>query len=560
MSKRSFPLIVPKPIPLGTEAYEKKREAIVQELHESIPKDLWISQDVIDNPPLDVRDIPRTCGILTDEELEITESYDTVSLAEAIASKKYKAVTVAKAFAKRAAIAHQISCCLTQFFMDEALERAQYLDEYLEKNGKPIGPLHGVPISIKEHMPMAGHYSSWGYLSTRRKSEQDSLTVEILRNAGAVFYVKTNQPQGIMHLESDGFHGRTLNPANINLSSGGSTGGEAALIALNGSVMGVGTDIGGSVRGPCAFSGIHGFKPTCYTLTMKDFLPDGFAAELNILCSTGPMCRSLRDMDFYMNILISSKMYLHDPRVIPFPWTGLKTPLPNKPLKIGLMLNDGNIIPQPPVLRALGWAKSKLSEHSDLFSVKPYHPYNAAEAISLIRRYYWPDGALTHRHAMEETGEPVFPLTEISMADGSSDRECTASEVLAQRLTRDQFRCDFAEHWNAQDVDFVLCPVFVGPASAHDTAKYWNYTALWNFLDYPGAVIPTGLSVGAGEKGKGYAEDYEPLSTQCADVKKMWEKTDFVGAPICLQVVARRYHDNELFGALGVLQKALGFA
>ncbi len=560
MSERFFPLIKRNPIPLGTNAYEKRREAIVQELHDSIPEDLWISQDVIDNPPLDVREIPRTCGILTEHELEITEKYDTVSLAEAIASKKYKAVAVAKAFAKRAAIAHQVSACLTQFFMDEALERARYLDEYLEKHGKPIGPLHGVPVSIKEHMPIAGHYSSWGYLSTRVKSEKDALAIEILRNAGAVFYVKTNQPQGIMHLESDGFHGRTLNPANINLSSGGSTGGEAALIALNGSVMGVGTDIGGSVRGPCGFSGIHGFKPTCYTLTMKDFLPNGFAAELNILCSTGPMCRSLRDMDMYMNILVSSKQYLHDPRVIPFPWTGVKTSLPDKPLKIGVMMNDGMITPQPPIARALEWARSKLAAHTSLFEVKPYTPYNSAEAISLIRKYYWPDGALTHKHAMEETGEPMFPLTKISMSSGSADRECTATEILAQRMRRDEFRCQFAEHWNTQDVDFVICPVFVGPASAHDTAKYWNYTALWNFVDYPGVVVPTGLKVEEGEKGKGYAEDYKPLSKECEDVKRMWEETDFVGAPICLQIVARRYHDNELFGALAVLQKALGFA
>ncbi|KAI9877123.1 MAG: hypothetical protein M1823_007156, partial [Watsoniomyces obsoletus] len=223
-----------------------------------------------------------------------------------------------------------------------------------------------------------------------------------------------------MHLESDSHYGRTLNPANINLSSGGSTGGEAALIALKGSVMGIGTDIGGSVRGPCGFSGIHGFKPTAYTLTMKDFLPSGFAAELNILCSTGPMCRSLRDMELFMHILCSSKMYLRDPRVIPIPWTGLKTPLPTKPLKIGIMMNDGAITPQPPVLRALEWAKSQLTspEYSSLFSVKPYHPYNAAEAVSLIRQYYYPDGALTHKHLLQETGEPMFELTKASIAAG----------------------------------------------------------------------------------------------------------------------------------------------
>ncbi|KAI9870327.1 MAG: hypothetical protein M1823_008776, partial [Watsoniomyces obsoletus] len=110
------------------------------------------------------------------------------------------------------------------------------------------------------------------------------------------------------------------------------------------------------------------------------------------------------------------------------------------------------------------------------------------------------------------------------------------------------------------DVDFVLCPVFVGPAAAHDTAIYWNYTALWNFVDYPGVIVPTGISVGAGEKGKGYKEGYVPLTKECEDVRRMWDAYDYVGAPICLQVVARRYHDNELFAAVGELQKALGFS
>ena len=447
--------------------------------------------------------------------------------------------------------------------MDEALERAQYLDDYQEKTGKTIGPLHGVPVSIKEHMPVKGHYSSWGFISSRETSEKDSLMIEILRNAGAVFYVKTNQPQGIMHLESDSHYGRTLNPANINLSSGGSTGGEAALIAMRGSVLGLGTDIGGSVRGPCGFSGIHGFKPTCYTLTMKDFLPAGFAAELNILCSTGPMCRSLRDMELFMHILTSANMHLRDPRVIPIPWTGLQTPLPEgKPLKIGVMTNDGAITPQPPVLRALEWAKSRMTspEFSSKFSIKPYTPYNAAEAVQLIRQMYYPDGALHFKELLEAGGEPMFPLTQASISSGESDKELTASEVLQQRLKRDDFRIKFAEHWNAQDIDYVLCPVFFGPAAAHDTALYWNYTALWNFVDYPGLIFPTPIAVEAGERGKGYASDYVPLSRECEHVRRMWEENDYVGAPICLQVVARRYFDNRLFGAAGRMREALGFA
>ena len=93
MAKRPFPLVQTKSLPTGTEAYEKKKAEVIQELNDSIPEDLWrhVSQDIIDSPPLDVREIPRTCGILTEEELEITENYDTTSLAVALAKKKYTA-------------------------------------------------------------------------------------------------------------------------------------------------------------------------------------------------------------------------------------------------------------------------------------------------------------------------------------------------------------------------------------------------------------------------------------------------------------------------------------
>lgn len=299
---------------------------------------------------------------------------------------------------------------------------------------------------------------------------------------------------------------------------------------------------------------------------MQDFLPQGFPAELNVLCSTGPMTRSLRDMDLYMHIMVSSKQYLHDPRIIPFPWSGLSTPLPSKPIKLGIMLNDGVITPQPPVLRTLKWAQEKLSTNSN-FILKPFTPHNAAEAMKLIGEMYWPDMGLGTKQALSKTGEPMHSLTKTVLSPVTSDftsscgpeREKTATQVSSQRLARDAFRDAFVASFNAQDVDFVLAPCFVGPASKHDTAYYWNYTALWNFVDYPGAVFPTGLAT---EKGERYAEDYTPLSEKCKHVQELWGKDGegFEGAPLDLQLVGRRYHDNDLFGALGEVQKVLGFA
>lgn len=553
-----FPVVQTKDVPIGSPDYEEKRGDLLQAFWAKVPKEYLLPQKTVIDPSIDVSKIPSACGILTPEEVEITEKYDATGLAGAIAEGKHTSVAVVTAFSKRAIIAHQLTCCLTQWFFNDAIDQAKQLDEYLAKNGKTIGPLHGVPISIKDHIPIAGTFSSQGCFGSIVKNDKDSHMIGILRSLGAVFYCKTNQPQALMHLESDSHWGRVLNPFNIHLSAGGSTGGEAALIAMRGSVLGVGTDIGGSVRGPSAFCGIYGFKPTSYTLPMNGFLAVPFPAELNVLCSTGPMCTSLRDMDLFMSSILTARPYLLDPKLIPIPWTGLRTPV-SKRLRIGIVNNDGFIEPQPPVKRAIAWAKELLSDpkNADTVEIKEFKPYSAAKAWSKIRRMYWPDGGKGAKNAITSTGEPLHPLSEWIWKDAELLGELTVTATSSARRERDDFRCSFAESWQSQNVDIIIGPAFVGPACAHDTAFYWTYTSLYNFVDYPGVVIPTPIKAEAKED---YVVDYAPLSDACAHVKQLWEATNFEGAPVNLQVNARKYHDNELFGALDVLKGILKLA
>ncbi|KAH6611542.1 acetamidase [Trichoderma cornu-damae] len=560
MPSKTLPVVQVKALASGTPEFEAARTALVEEFAAQVPDELRLPPELINDAPKNVTGIPRQCGLLSAQELDITEKYDATALAALIAEKKLTSVAVVTAFAKRAIIAHQLTSCLTEWFLDEAVERAKHLDEHLRSTGETVGPLHGVPISIKEHMPIAGHWSSVGFLDTRVRDEEDCQMVAILRAAGAVFYCKTNQPQAIMHLESSSVWGRVLNPHNIRLSAGGSTGGEAALLAMRGSVLGVGTDIGGSVRSPSGFCGIYGFKPTSYTLPTKDYLLGGTAAELNILVSTGPMCSSLRDMDLFMSAVLASRPHLLDPRLIPIPWAGLDSAPKPGPLKIGIMMNDGVIVPQPPVIRALRWAAAKLEASGGGFSVKPFEPYGAAAAMKNIRLAYWPDGGAVVKKHLAATGEPMLPLTRWIIKDAEGPG-LKPMEMLQQRLDRDSFRCDFARHWESQDVDFVVCPVFVGPACEHETAFYWNYTAFWNYVDYPGAVVPTPIRAhkksSPAEEGYAAPDAPPPLSRDDEHVRKMWEEGDFEGAPVGLQVVARRYHDNDLFAALGKMQRVL---
>lgn len=553
MGSRSLPVIVAKPMLQGTPEYEAKRLPLFAAIASNVPEEWYLPQELINNPPKDVSNIPNTCGLLSAEELEITEKHDATSLAKAIAVRQYTAVTVISAFIKRAAIAHQLVCCLTQFFPKDALDQAAKLDEHLANTGKTVGPLHGVPVSIKEHMPIAGQNSSYGEMSTTYSDDKDCLIVSILRKAGAVFYCKTNQPQAIMHMESSSHFGRTLNPYNIHLTCGGSSGGEGALIGMKGSVVGIGSDIGGSIRAPAAFCGIYGWKPTSYVLPMKGMLRDPMPAELNILACTGPMGRSVRDMDLMTRVILDAEPYLEDPKLIPTSWKGLQSPFPRR-LKIGIIENDGFIEPQPPVKRAIAWARRLLSDpkHNDSIEVKDFHQYKAAEAFSKARRMFLPDGGGGVLAAIEAGGEPVLPLTRWFIPDNA--KMCNAVDVAYMRQERDNFRIEYAASWNAQDVDVVIGPCFVGPAAEHDTARFWTYTSFWNLVDHPGLAFPTPIKAEAGEK---YTENYKPLSDECRMVKQMWDEGDFEGAPVALQINARKYHDNQLFSALAVLKDIL---
>ena len=176
-----------------------------QRLADSISPEWRIPPDKM--PPadqLDVRDVPRTCGILSQNELEITDSYATEILSQ-IASGAWKAEAVTRAFCKRAAIAHQLTNCLTVTLFSTALERARELDAFFASTGgQTVGPLHGLPVSLKDNFNVSGVPSSVGFCAWAfEEMTEESTVVGILRGLGAVVgFVKTNVPTAMMIAES----------------------------------------------------------------------------------------------------------------------------------------------------------------------------------------------------------------------------------------------------------------------------------------------------------------------------------------------------------------------
>lgn len=146
----------------------------------------------------------------------------------------------------------------------DALSRAKALDQHLAQHHRPYGPLHGIPTTLKDQFNVAGWDTTLGYVGrARQPAHDDAALVKMLRSLGAVVLAKTNLPQSIMWCETENpLWGLTTNPVDAAYTPGGSTGGEAALIACGASVLGWGTDIGGSIRIPSHMMGIYGLKPS----------------------------------------------------------------------------------------------------------------------------------------------------------------------------------------------------------------------------------------------------------------------------------------------------------
>jgi Asp-tRNA(Asn)/Glu-tRNA(Gln) amidotransferase A subunit family amidase len=187
-----------------------------------------------------------------------------------------------------------------------------------------------------------------------------------------------------MHLEtSSNIYGVTVNPFNRSLTAGGSSGGEGALLGLRGSCLGIGTDIGGSIRSPAANNGVYGLRPTTYRLPMNG-LSAANDGEEQIVPVIGPMSTSLEGIKLFMRTIIAGKVWKQDPSLVPIPWRENETFIGDR-LKVAVLWNDGVVKAHPPVLRALNEVVEKLKAHSDV-DVVDWKPYKHDKAWEIIVR------------------------------------------------------------------------------------------------------------------------------------------------------------------------------
>lgn len=334
--------------------------------------------------------------LLSSREREITNASVAQLLAHlhTLDSTRWTSREVTAAFCKRASIADQATNCLTEVFFPQALEQASKLDEHLERSGKPAGALAGLPISLKDCFNVEGHPSSLGFVVWANDAAPgDSLLVKILRNAGAVLYCKTNVPTAMMIAESvNNVWGRTLNPHNLAFTCGGSSGGEGSLVAMRGAPLGVGTDIGGSIRIPGALCGLYSLKPSFGrfpTLGSKSGMP-GQEAVNSI---NGPMANDLEALSIFARAVIDAEPWRWDPKCIPIPWRSVEpSSVPERGLVFGILLDDGCVHPTPPVTRALLKTKESLERQGHTVIEWKVQDDEFAKGTALLYDFFTMDG------------------------------------------------------------------------------------------------------------------------------------------------------------------------
>src|SRR5579871_5192595 len=290
---------------------------------------------------------------------------------------------------------------------EQALDEARVADEALGR-GEVKGLFHGVPFSIKDSLEVSGTRCTAGTLGRRNapKDAKDAAVVARLRQAGAIPIAKTNLPDLLFAFESDNLlFGATKNPYDLQRTSGGSSGGEAALIASCASPMGLGSDAAGSVRLPAAFCGIAGIKPTSGRLPRTGHFPSS-GGWIEALWQIGPMARSVADLTAMMRLLTGPDY--GDRTAASMPWQE-PAQCEIRDLRVAFYVDNGFVAADDDVARVVRDAACALDREG--LRIEERHPVCLARAYALEMKLLGADGGDALWKYLDELGSTsVHPL------------------------------------------------------------------------------------------------------------------------------------------------------
>jgi amidase len=439
------------------------------------------------------------------------------SIAEMIRKRHVSSEKIVKTLLDRIEKINPKLNAVVQLAGDRALAEARDADRAVSI-GDVKGPLHGVPITIKDSLDTAGIISTGG--TTGRSTfvpSEDATVVARLRRAGAIILGKTNTPELTFSFEtSNAIYGRTSNPYDLSLTSGGSSGGAAAIIAAGGSVLDIGSDTGGSIRVPSHFCGITCIKPTSGRVPRTGHIVPFGLGPLDSLTTVGPMARYVEDLALCLPII--SGMDWKDPAIVPMP-LGDPGAVELKRLRVAFFTDNGIITPTDQTIRAVEKAATVLSDV--VLQTKESRPEAVVRSLDLFYRLWAAYAEPWRQKLLLKTGtiERIDP----------SENEKTISAMALADLSEDvdRFRSDMLSFM--EEYDAIVCPVNAYPAMPHDSwaKKYpaYSYTMTFNLTGWPVVVVRAG--------------------------------TSSEGLPIGVQIVARPWNEHEALALAQHIERAL---
>ncbi len=496
-------------------------------------------------------------------------------LAQRIAAGEVSSAEVVEAHCRRIEAVNGRLNAMVIPLLDQARREARRVDE-TRARGEALGPLAGVPVTIKECYHIAGTASTIGIdgFQPAASVREDSVLVARLKQAGAVVLGKTNIPQlMVMHETDNPVYGRTNNPWNLDRGSGGSSGGEAAIIAAGGSALGLGNDLGGSIRQPAHSCGICGIKPTSRRLTCYD-TAHNFRGMEAFSEQAGPMARHVDDLTLALKVLAAPGLERFDPLMAPVP-LGDPAAVRLDQLRVAYWEDDGFFRPAPAVRRAVREAAEMLRGQG--VAVEPLPVAHVDRAMALYFQLVSADAGADLKRLLGSSRRDwrikkllllgfippaVRPLVG-SVLRVAGQRRLGGIIANTGRQSADkywrtvyelrQWVRDFLTRLDQGRFDAVLCPPHALPAMRHGATDYLasaaSYCMVGNLIQWPAGVVPV---------TRVRADEESDRSASGDLVEKAAKETErgSAGLPVGVQVAARHWREDIVLALMKAIETA----
>jgi amidase len=384
---------------------------------------------------------------------------------------------------------------VTAIYPERALAAADEADR--ERAAGAGGALLGLPVTIKDTVDVEGWPTTAGVVAARdRIAVSDSSVVRRLREAGAIVVAKTNVPECSSDAETDNrLFGRTDNPHDHARTPGGSSGGEAALMGADASLVGIGVDGGCSIRLPSHYCGGVGIRPTAGRVPETGLWPSTRATGMFDLSCIGPMGRYVEDLELLLGVIAGADGI--DPLAppVPVPTFGPS----DAPLRVGFYVDDPHTVPTAATAEAVKRAAAAIGEGQEI-AAPP-----ARDANDVVFGAIGADGG-AHIKAVAGDG-PHTPRFQDFLDNALPSQVPSAIEFEAQMRRLFDLRAAIRSHLSPYDI--VVCPVAPGPAPLHNQApaegegggaseaySWLNYASTYSVAGLPVAVVPAGEESG----------------------------------------------------------------